>query len=92
MDLPASLSDEDMELQKKEWRLVGMYVSHVGDLVIVHAGDNSHRYLRYSLARRLGADTWYYQGYFERSTLKWVNYDKEESCEGYRDHHPRKDG
>ena len=67
MDLPASLSDEDMELQKKECMLAGVPFSHFQGIITIREDDKSHRYLK------LGADTWYYQGYFERPTLEWVD-------------------
>lgn len=66
MDLPKHLSDEDMRLMKKEWKLAGVHFSHCeGGLITVREDGKHHKYLRYAQAARLGADTWYYKGYYK---------------------------
>lgn len=65
MYMPVSLSDEGMDLQKKEWLLVGVPFSQDGYLITVRESDKSHKYIRRPLARRFGSDTWYYEGYYD---------------------------
>ena len=66
------LSDEDMRLQKKEWRLAGVCFSHDHHLITVREDEKHHKYIRQELAMRLGADAWYYEGYIDSKTLKFV--------------------
>jgi hypothetical protein len=69
--MPAYLSDREMDLFRKECRLAGAHVSYENGLTTILDEGRHYKYIRYNLAARLGAHTWYYQGYYEG--LKFVS-------------------